>query len=504
MSFFFRNSSASAPRSYTHVVIGGGVAAGYVVRSLVERGVPGAEICVISAEPVHPYERPALTKAYLHAPGSKVRARLPGFHTCVGGGGERQDEEWYSQRGVTVKLNTTVVSMELPLPQNAMMKQKTVVTSSGEKIVASGNVFVATGARARLVDTYRGANVALVRNEADCAAIVEKMEREKDLKMVIIGGGYIGLEVAAAAIGWTENLASVTVINSGAALLSRIFADAPVCSALVEQSLTSPAFRPAVPASVLHNTKIADVIRDPATDKILSLVLQDGRSIPCDLVVLGLGATPVTEFVPARFVTEKGFVRVDENFSFFPGCYAIGDCCEFPYFGRPTVFEHVSHARASARHAAEAALHLADENGEMGSDTRPTPYQDSFTPFFYSRMYEYSEKPLIWNMWGHQQQNSSSARTSKVHVEKKENGLVVVWTDAGTGVCVSSCVMMQNPAPTQGDLDSTKALVGTRYARASPSAADADIANMLLSEEHPLYVKQQQKSLQVKDRNCCI
>ena len=90
------------------VVVGGGVSAGYFARAIVAAG-RGADLTIISAEPVAPYERPALTKAVLHA---ESPARLPGFHTCVGGGGERQTEAWYADKGVTLRLGTRVVGWD--------------------------------------------------------------------------------------------------------------------------------------------------------------------------------------------------------------------------------------------------------------------------------------------------------------------------------------------------------------------------------------------------------
>eukprot|EP00392_Amoebophrya_sp_AT5.2_P007611 g7626.t1 len=68
-------------------------------------------------------------------------------------------------------------------------------------------------------------------------------------------------------------------------------------------------------------------------------------------------------------------------------------------------------------------------------------------------MYEYSEKPLIWNMWG------TKTADAKVELTKKDNGLIAAWKD-GSGKCVSSCIMMQGPAPTQEELDATKGLMG--------------------------------------------
>merc|ERR1719277_2016492 len=88
-------------KEFEYLVVGGGNAAGYACREFVAQGVSGpGKIGIVTAEPVPPYERPALTKAYLHPPTAKVRARLPGFHTCVGGDGDRQTADWYAEKGI--------------------------------------------------------------------------------------------------------------------------------------------------------------------------------------------------------------------------------------------------------------------------------------------------------------------------------------------------------------------------------------------------------------------
>lgn len=102
-----------------------------------QAAVPG-EIGIITAEPVCPYERPALTKAYLHPPTAKVRARLPGFHTSVGGGGDRQDEQWYAEHGIDMLTSTTVVRVD--------SSKKELGTANGG-VVTYDKLLVATGAR---------------------------------------------------------------------------------------------------------------------------------------------------------------------------------------------------------------------------------------------------------------------------------------------------------------------------------------------------------------------
>ena len=100
------------------VIVGGGNSAGYLVRALV--GAPSSSssssspsssssVTIVSEENVLPYERPALSKAFLN---EQSPARLPGFHTCVGGGGERQTEEWYKEKEVETKLGTKITKCD--------------------------------------------------------------------------------------------------------------------------------------------------------------------------------------------------------------------------------------------------------------------------------------------------------------------------------------------------------------------------------------------------------
>lgn len=75
--------------SFKYIIIGGGVSAGYAAREFVNQGVNLRELTIISKEAVAPYERP------------ESPAKLPGFHTCVGSGGERLLPEWYNEKGIS-------------------------------------------------------------------------------------------------------------------------------------------------------------------------------------------------------------------------------------------------------------------------------------------------------------------------------------------------------------------------------------------------------------------
>ncbi len=92
-----------------------------------------SSVTIVSEENVLPYERPALSKAFLN---EQSPARLPGFHTCVGGGGERQTEEWYKEKEVETKLGTKITKCDY--------EKKRVETASGE-IIEYDALVIATG-----------------------------------------------------------------------------------------------------------------------------------------------------------------------------------------------------------------------------------------------------------------------------------------------------------------------------------------------------------------------
>ena len=159
------------------VVVGGGNSAGYFARAVVAAG-RGADLLICSAEEVLPYERPALTKAFLNETGP---ARLPGFHTSVGGGGERQNQEWYDANGVEVHLGTRVVAWD--------PSAKTVTTDKSTSI-GYEKLIVAIGCTALKLPASMGGDlpgVHYVRDNADALSLYDAMADAK--APVVIGGG---------------------------------------------------------------------------------------------------------------------------------------------------------------------------------------------------------------------------------------------------------------------------------------------------------------------------
>merc|ERR1719487_2630243 len=294
--------------SYGVVVVGGGVSAGYFCRALVA-AKPKLEggLALLCSETVAPYERPALTKAYLHPPTAKVRARLPGFHTCVGGGGDRQVPEWYKENGIDLMLGTEVTKIDLA--------KKVLETSKGP--ISFGKLLMATGARAatgkeRGISNAEVGNVFTLRSEADAAALVAAMEAGVK-HTVIVGGGYIGLEVAAALVGWgTET----TVVVPETRVMARVLP--PVLSSWMQAQFEKRGVK------FLFNTTVTEC--QETNGAVSGAVLSNGSTLPAGVVVLGLGAFPNSGLLTGQLeMTERQEILVDSTFrTSVPDVYAVG------------------------------------------------------------------------------------------------------------------------------------------------------------------------------------
>jgi monodehydroascorbate reductase (NADH) len=273
---FVRPSSASTQQSSSMspsvakkiVVVGGGVSAGYFARAMVAANAPGAALTIISSENVAPYERPALTKAVLHA---ESPARLPGFHTSVGGGGERQTEEWYTEKGITLKLGTTVVGWD--------KANQTVTTDAGD-VTSYDKLVVAIGCTALKLPASIGgglSGVHYVRNNADALALAEAMSTAKK-QPVVIGGGYIGLEVSAALAARVMN---PRVVLMEPHVMARLW------NSEIAQKYEQ--FFETKGVAFYRNAKVK-AINAGDDGAVASVTLADGEVLETDLVVVGVGA----------------------------------------------------------------------------------------------------------------------------------------------------------------------------------------------------------------------
>ncbi|KAH9775378.1 Monodehydroascorbate reductase [Citrus sinensis] len=273
--------SSFANENREFVIVGGGNAAGYAARTFVEHGMADGRLCIVSKEAYAPYERPALTKGYLF-PLDKKPARLPMIY---------QDP---------------VTSIDI--------EKQTLITNSG-KLLKYGSLIVATGCTASRFPEKIGGylpGVHYIRDVADADALISSLEKAK--KVVVVGGGYIGMEVAAAAVGWKLDTTGASIKNLEAG----------------------------------------------SDGRVAAVKLEDGSTIDADTIVIGIGAKPtVSPFERVGLNSSVGGIQVDGQFrTSMPGIFAIGDVAAFPLkmYDRTARVEHVDHARQSAQHCIKALL----------------------------------------------------------------------------------------------------------------------------------------------------
>ncbi|KAL9674369.1 hypothetical protein QQ045_030641 [Rhodiola kirilowii] len=354
-------------RAFVYVILGGGVAAGYASLEFVKRGISPGELCIISEEPVVPYERPALSKGFLLP---EAPARLPSFHTCVGANEERLTPKWYKEHGVELVLGTRVKSADV--------RRKTLLTSTGETI-SYRILIVATGARAlRLeefgVDGSDAPNVCYLRNLADATRLVEVMQTNTGGNAVVIGGGYIGMECAASLV---INKINATMVFPEAHCMARLFT--PKISSYYEDlyKLKGVQF---VKGTVLSSFEM------DSSGKVAAVHLKDESVLPADMVVVGIGIRPNTSLFEGQLTIEKGGIKVNGRMqSSNSSVYAVGDVATFPVklFGESRRLEHVDSARKAAKHVV-AAIMEPDKTSDF-----------DYLPFFYSRVFTCS-----WQFYG--------------------------------------------------------------------------------------------------------
>jgi len=323
------------------VIVGGSHAAVSVADDLRKHGFEGS-VTLISEEAVLPYQRPPLSKAYMSGEMSLERLKL-------------RPEHWYDDQNVQAHLSSRVIAVD--------RQAREVVTDEGARIGYDALV-LATGAHARtLPDDFGGAlsNVHTMRDLGDADALMAKMVPGR--RLVVIGGGYIGLEAAAEA---AKKGMQVTVVEAAPRILQRV--------ACRETADAFRALHESHGVTVLENTQIAR-IADDGTGTAAAVELEDGTSLPCDLVVVGIGIVPNAELAEAAGLEVAVGISVDAHGrTSDPAIYACGDCTVFPFHHTPTRLESVQNAHDQAGIVAANI---------MGQDTEYDPH-----PWFWSDQYD--------------------------------------------------------------------------------------------------------------------
>jgi 3-phenylpropionate/trans-cinnamate dioxygenase ferredoxin reductase subunit len=326
------------------VIVGAGTAGGELAAKLHQTGY-GGPVTLVGGEAYLPYHRPPLSKAFLAGGVDEDSLLL-------------RPSASYETFGVVFRSNVWVTAID--------RAGRTVTLRDGDTLPYQWLV-LATGGQARTL-TCPGADLAGVftlRGIADARALRGALAAGR--RMVIVGGGYIGLEVAAVAV--KAGLA-VTLIEAAPRVLARV-AGAEI-SAFYEK-----AHRDA--GVVIHTGQgvTALTARDDDPARVGSVVLANGAVLPADVVVAGVGLVPHTELAAAAGLRVENGIWVDEYCrTEDPHVLAIGDCANHPcpFLGRRVRLESVPNALEQARVAADTIV------GKL------VPY--AAVPWFWSDQYD--------------------------------------------------------------------------------------------------------------------
>jgi len=296
------------------VIIGAGHAAGQAAASLRQEKYQGP-ITIIGDEPQIPYQRPPLSKQYLSGEQAIERVYL-------------RPEKFYNDKDVTLKLGVSATEIN--------RDAKNVVLDNGET-VHYDKLSIATGSRPRILN-IEGCDlkgIHYLRTIADVDAIRNEMAAGKNL--VIVGGGYIGLEVASVGI---EKGLNVRVLEMESRILQRV--TTPEMSHYYHD---------------LHSGRGVNVHTDTlvsgfaGSDRVEQVLCGD-ESFDADLVIVGIGIIPNIELAEAAGLEcDNGIVVDDHCRTSDPDIYAAGDCSNHPnpLLNRRLRLESVPNAMEQAR-----------------------------------------------------------------------------------------------------------------------------------------------------------
>jgi len=295
------------------VVIGAGQAGSSCVVRLRNGGFDG-KITLIGAEAQPPYQRPPLSKAYLMGDMALERLFL-------------RPERFYAEQDIDLRLGAAVEAIDTEHRQITLDDG----TLDGDTLGYDDLVLTTGSVPHRLPAALGGAmeGVHVVRGLADVDAMAHRFVA--GARVLIVGGGYIGLEAAsvAAKLGL-----KVTLVEMAPRILQRVAAPE-----------TSDFFRDLHRAHGVDLREGVGLERLTGEDAVRGAVLTDGSVLEVDFVIVGVGVAPATALAQAAGITLENGIAVDGfGRSSVPHVWAAGDCASFPYRGRRIRLESVPNA----------------------------------------------------------------------------------------------------------------------------------------------------------------
>ena len=314
------------------VIIGGGQAGSTLAGTLRSRGFDG-RITLIGGESVPPYQRPPLSKGYLLGEMSKERLFL-------------RPAEWYADNGIELRTGTRATGID-PAAREVELE-------AGERLPYTA-LALATGSHPRTLPAETGGTlegVYTVRDLQDADSMAPEFEAGR--RVLIIGGGYIGLEAAAVA---AKRGLTVTLVEMSDRILRRVAAP--------ETSDYFRALHRAHGVDIREGVGLAHLV---GNDRVTGAALSDGTHLDIDFAIVGVGITPATILADtAGLSLDNGIATDGQCRTSDPHIWAAGDCASYPHAGARIRLESVGNAIDMAEIAARNML------GE-GVDYVPKPW----------------------------------------------------------------------------------------------------------------------------------
>ena len=326
-------------RAQTIVIVGASLAGAKAAEALREEGFDG-QLALIGAEAERPYERPPLTKDYLRSESSREKVYV-------------HPESFYAEHGIELITGTAVTALD---PASSR-----VILADGREM-SYDRLLLATGAEPRRLSIPGAAldGIYYLRTLADCDELRARLDAES--RVAVIGAGWIGAEFAASA---RQLGAAVTVIEPSAVPLERVLG--AEVGALYRD---------------VHREHGVELLLGDAVEalegegSVQRVRTRGGRTIDCDLVVVGIGVVPRVELaLRAGLRTDNGIVVDERLATSAPGVFAAGDVANawHPFYGEHVRVEHWANALNQGPAAARAML-----GGEVSYERIPYFFSDQY------------------------------------------------------------------------------------------------------------------------------
>jgi 3-phenylpropionate/trans-cinnamate dioxygenase ferredoxin reductase component len=301
------------------LLVGGGMASAHCAAELRRRGAEGS-VLLVGREPEPPYERPPISKEYLRGDAGREDAHV-------------NPPSWYEENGIELLTGRNVLSLDA--------EARTAKIQGGEE-VAFGKALLGTGAMVNILRAEGAENEGIHYLRAFGNSDAIRADAEAAEHVVLIGGSYIGCEVAASL---TARGTKCTIIAMEDVALSRTFGER--AGSWFQEQLESHGV-------TFHGGETLSAFEGDG--RVKAVVTESGLAVECDTVVVGAGVRPDAMLAQRAGIEvgDGGIVCDSKLQTSVEGIYAAGDCCSYEsvVHGRRIHVEHWDVAMQQGQHAA--------------------------------------------------------------------------------------------------------------------------------------------------------